>query len=403
MINGQPNITIIVLDTLRLDEFRKLWRSGSLSKLGRFIVLDSCIAPAPWTLPSHASLLTGMYPSKHGAHETRSVKALDIEKIKLRKRTMVSDLKDIGYTTYCISANPYVHPLYGFDEFDFFKEESYYTDLAGHAIEVPKRLKPLLSKYRERYGGSFVKIGFAMLRDDPALITEITGLPMTGYLTFRNLLRKLRAKAIEGWPLEKGGHNTVAMVRAQKFKEPFFLFINIMEAHDPYMSGKGKDMKWYSSFLKEGPGQELVSKWKRLYAKASRMGYGYAAEIVEELVKRYGDDQVIILTSDHGQEFGEHGFIGHGSALHDEIVRVPLAVMVPKRFSAGKRKGSASLVNVRPFIEAVIAGDRNATDRLFSKSVYSESFGVPGDFTIVKGIDKDKLNKAERRQRRSFR
>ncbi len=398
--NSKPNITIIVLDSLRLDEFKAL---KSESDLEGFAVTDKCIAPSPWTLPSHASLFTGMYPSEHGAHETKRIKVFDIDEIKLRRRTFVSDLNDIGYKTYAISANPYVHPVYGFSEFDYFREESYYTDLAGHAIEVPARLKPLLAKYRERYGGNPFKIALA-IRDDPALMGEIelSDWSATAYLTLRNLLKKVRAKMIEGWPLEKGGKNTLRAVRKIIFRRPFFLFINLMEPHDPYMAGKGNDMKWYTSFLKEEPSKELVGKWKSLYGTASARGYSYALGIIASLRERYGANQLIILTSDHGQAFGEHDFICHGSELYDELVRVPFAVMLPRGFATSKGHGRASLVNVRPFIEAVLAGDRNAMDKLFSRRVYAESFGVPGDFIAVKGIDVKKLKRSDRRQRRAF-
>ncbi|MDE1850798.1 MAG: hypothetical protein KGH54_03330, partial [Candidatus Micrarchaeota archaeon] len=67
-------------------------RSGSiqLKKFRDAIYIRECIAPSSWTLPSHASLFTGMYPSEHGSHETKSVKSLDIGKIKLRHKTIVS-------------------------------------------------------------------------------------------------------------------------------------------------------------------------------------------------------------------------------------------------------------------------------------------------------------------------
>ena len=67
------NISIIVADALRLDTFQELnkRRGMNLSELGKFTYLDRCIAPATWTLPSHASLFLGQYPSEHGAHETR--------------------------------------------------------------------------------------------------------------------------------------------------------------------------------------------------------------------------------------------------------------------------------------------------------------------------------------------
>ena len=78
-------IAIIVIDTLRLDTFNEL-KDKKRYLLEDFSTIDSCIAPAPWTLPSHASLFTGLYPSQHKAHETKYIKSLNIDKIKLKKK-----------------------------------------------------------------------------------------------------------------------------------------------------------------------------------------------------------------------------------------------------------------------------------------------------------------------------
>ncbi len=402
---NKPNISIIVLDTLRLDAFNKLesQKGRSLSGIGEFVFAGTCIAPSSWTLPSHASLFTGMYPSEHGAHETKTIKALDIAQIKLRRRTFVSDLNDTGYATYAISANPYVHPIYGFDEFKHFKTESYFTDLWGYTIEVPERLKPLLSKYRAQYGGNFFKIGFAMLRDDPGLIREVSGLPLAAALTLKGIAKKARARAIEGWPIEKGGMRVVKTVSGMRFSKPFFLFINLMEAHDPYTTSKKLKMDWATPFLKKPVDTSTIQLWKRLYAKASERAYDYAYSIVEDLVERFGDDQIIILTSDHGQEFNEHGYVGHGAVLHDEVVKVPLAVMLPKKFAKQERSGYSSLVNVRRFISEVLQDNVRAADYLYSGEVRAESFGVPAAIPKRSDIDMRKLNSYNKKVVRTFR
>ncbi|MGC8776737.1 MAG: sulfatase-like hydrolase/transferase [Candidatus Micrarchaeia archaeon] len=394
----KPNIVIIVLDSLRLDVFKELDKKRSLAGFQR---LEECIAPAPWTLPSHASLFTGMYPSEHGAHETKEVKSLNIEKIKLRKKTFIDDLNRLGYHTYAVSANPYVHPIYGFNDFREFIEETYFTDILGYTIEVPKKLKPLFAKYRERYGGNFFKIGFAMLRDDPKLITKTIYLPETGLLTLKNISKKIKAKLIDGWPLEKGGKNIVKRVREMDLREPFMLFINMMEPHDPYVGVK-KDVDWSTSFMKSQPSEKDVIHWKRLYYKASAKALQYADAIVSNLADRYGENQIMIVTSDHGQEFNEHGFIGHGVMLHDEIVKIPFALKMPKGFKQRGRGRNLSLVNVKNFIAEALKGNKNAVEELYSGRIYSESFGIPANISIMKGIDKEKIRRNEKYRIRIF-
>ncbi len=244
----KPNISIIVLDSLRLSTFNDIIRKKDF--LNDFTKLEECIAPAPWTLPSHASLFTGMYPSEHGAHETKEIKSLDIEEIRLRKKTFVDDLNRLGYHTYAISANPYVHPIYGFTDFGEFFEETYFTDVFGSSFEIPKRTKELAAKYRNIYGQNPVKLASAMLKENPAVAIDL--LEGLIFLTPINLSKKFKAKFIDGWPLEKGGRNIVKKVRDMELKEPFMLFINMMEPHDPYIGVK-KDVDWSTSFMKKQP------------------------------------------------------------------------------------------------------------------------------------------------------
>ena len=140
------NISIIILDTLRLDAFNKIVdENPGLIKKFNAIRFEKCISPGSWTLPSHASMFTGMDQSDHGCHETKEIKSLDIERIRLREETILDELKREGYTTYGISANPYINPVYGFTGFDKYMEESYFTDIFGSVIEVSSDLKKRLS------------------------------------------------------------------------------------------------------------------------------------------------------------------------------------------------------------------------------------------------------------------
>jgi arylsulfatase A-like enzyme len=404
----KPDITIIVLDALRADMFNELIkREGmELSRLGHFLYINKCIAPETWTLPSFASILTGMYASEHGAHETETKKALNIEEIKLGRKTLVSELKKIGYKTYAISASPYFHPIYGFDEFDEFKEESYFTDIWGSVIEVSKKLKPLFAKYREKYGSegglftSMVKIPLATLMEDPTLFLE--GLASGIALTPISAAKKLKAKLIEDWPLEKGGKRMVKEVEKTRYKQPFFLFINLLEPHDPYTESKKNAMDWRTQYRKAAVSKETVQLWKKLYRKASEKGYSYSYGIIKNLVERFGDNQIIIFTSDHGQAFNEHCFVGHGAMLYDEIVRVPLALLLPKGFNRIESNEYSSLVNIRRFILAAIKGDKNAVKLLYSKKVTAESFGTHVNVSSMKGIDLKKLKEANRQRIRVF-
>ncbi len=407
----KPSITILVLDAIRLDMFNRMikTRGMELDRLGNFLYFDKCIAPETWTLPSCASILTGMPASEHGAHETRTLKALDVERIKLRKKTVVSDLKRMGYETYCVSANPYLNPVYGFDEFDVFHEESFFVDVWGSVVEVSKKLKPLFMKYRERYGSegglftSMVKIPLATLSEDPSLFIEaaLSGLVLTPV----NAAKKLKARLIDDWPIEKGGGRMVKTIKAMKFKKPFFLFIDVMEPHDPYTESKKTAMDWKTQYLKTPVKKSVIELWKGLYLKACRKGYAYSYEMIKDLTERYGDNQIIIFIADHGQAFNEHGFVGHGAMLYDEIVKIPMAVLLPKNFERVEKDSYSSLTNIRKFILAATRGETDAAKHLYGKQVVAESFGthVRINPAKVEGIDMKKLDDANRPRRRVFR
>jgi len=394
----RPNISMIVLDSLRLSTFNEIINKGG-NRLVGFESLEQCIAPAPWTLPSHASIFTGLYPSEHGAHESKNIKSLDISSIKLKLHTFVGELNRLGYNTYAISANPYVHPIYGFNEFGKFFEETYFTDVFGSAFEIPKRIKGGAAKYRNIYGNNPTKIAVSLMKENPALALDL--LEGLLFLTPINIAKKFKAKFIEGWPLEKGGKNIVNRVMSMEFKEPFFLFINMMESHDPYIGVK-KDVDWSTSFMKEKPSESSVELWKRLYYKASDKAINYADKVMASIQDRFGENQVNIVTSDHGQEFNEHGFIGHGVMLHDEIVKVPFTMKIPKGFDTNANGKYLSLVNVKDFILSIINGDVHAVRKLYRGSIHSESFGIPANMSIMKGIDKIKLERNDVYRQRSF-
>lgn len=397
------------MDTVRASTFEEQMRSKAtkLAKNSDFIYIKECIAPASWTLPSHASIFTGMYPSEHGSHEAKDVKGLDIEKIKLKKRTFLADLKEIGYETHGISANPYIHPIYGFVDFDHFKEESYFTDMHGRVLEISNELKPLVAKYRSRLIGEnegnisvILKLVKTIGVEDPALLMNMiaSGIALTPIAA----LKKFRAKYIEGWPVEKGGSNIVKGIAATKFKKPFFLFVNLMEAHEPYAGKKELDFSWATPFLKQKASRQVTENGKRIYKYAVKKAGDYSYKIAEQVLAKHAKDSVIIITSDHGQEFGEHGFIGHGSVLHDEVVKVPMIVILPKGISRKLGKGVVSLTNIKRFIFSLIEEEKDPLASLFSKTAYSESFGVPANLRNVKGIDLKKLMSYEKYSKRTF-
>ncbi len=115
----QPSLVLVVLDTVRVDAVSAYGRvAGTTPALDRLaaegVLYERAYAQAPWTLPSHATLFTGLPPEDHGVSSRRLVASEEL--VMLAER-----LRDAGYETMGSSENPWIHPLtrmtQGFDHF----------------------------------------------------------------------------------------------------------------------------------------------------------------------------------------------------------------------------------------------------------------------------------------------
>ncbi|MGC8568952.1 MAG: sulfatase-like hydrolase/transferase, partial [Nitrososphaeria archaeon] len=227
----QPNIFLIVLDTMRRDYIECYNPSVKTPNLMRLcqdsaIYLDA-VAPSSWTIPSHASMFTGKYVSNHGVHETSESKRWEEMHERMRKleaRTLAEELRSIGYNTIGITANSYVGPATGFDRgFSHMMYNSGITDYLYSKLN-DEVIRPLTSKVK---GGRMEMLKRTLtLRMSPFEV-------LSYYLKYRYYIRRLRE---EGFPVRKDGDNVVRNLRNSSFESPAFFFLNFMEVHEPYRS-----------------------------------------------------------------------------------------------------------------------------------------------------------------------
>jgi len=221
----QPNIILIILDTLRKDVLPMYGGNAYTPNLSEFakdaVVFQNAIAPAPWTLPSHASFFTGLYPREHGIYD-------DCDEQDYRKllnkindyngKNLIKDLKNKGYNTLGFSANPVISSYSGFDKY-FNLFISYPADYVS--VEVSELFKKL-----HIYGNNKNKIELAM----DILSNE-------GFRALKNyydIYKKFkRNQKIAGFPYNKQSDNIVNNIIESSFEQPFFMFINFMEVHEP--------------------------------------------------------------------------------------------------------------------------------------------------------------------------
>ena len=136
-----PNIILIVLDTVGAKHMSLYgYHRRTTPNLERIAeectVYNCCFAPSCWTIPSHASMFTGLYPSQHGAHEGNYF-------IDENVQHLVKVLKNSGYRTFGISSNGLVSPTTGLcPGFDYFKDFGDFWEDAPALVTCPPKTSP---------------------------------------------------------------------------------------------------------------------------------------------------------------------------------------------------------------------------------------------------------------------
>uniref|UniRef100_A0A7V4KC30 DUF229 domain-containing protein n=1 Tax=Fervidobacterium pennivorans TaxID=93466 RepID=A0A7V4KC30_FERPE len=374
-----PNVVFIVIDTLRKDYAKSL--EEELKKLG-FISYKNAIAPSSWTLPSHVSMLTGLYPAFHGVHETKTKKDFEIRVDKKKRRALISYIfSDLGLNTYLITANPFVSRYCGIHGFlKTYEITGWFLDmLSDYTTEVLQQIKQQINKddmgNKFKYRLSIVK-ELLKLGKYSALLELILKYPL--YPLYQYYHRR-------PWPIDKGAKFAIKKLESIlsiSRKDSNFIFMNLMEVHEPYSK---KEEKTYRNYFMENLktnklNPNLIKNWKENYPKEVAYVTERVLEIMRILKERgMFDNSLIIVTSDHGQLLGEHGRIGHGVFLYDELLRVPLLVKYPKGYTINHIQEDSkyiSLTRLKPFILDIINKNISDDSILYEDTVFAESYGV---------------------------
>jgi len=365
---NQPHIIFIVIDTLRRDFSNSL--NIELSKMD-FISYDNVIAPSPWTTPTHASIFTGMYPIIHGAHESYSKKDIDI--VVSNKYDLITDvLSEKNYNLTLLSANPYVGPEFGFRGFN-----SVYS--VPHILNMSllnNDEKSTIEKLKETTNESKEIINRLINNKEFFLLTKL-GLEASLKKPYRFLQSKF-----QNWPEDKGVTKIKEYVKNQNFEEKTsqFIFINLMEVHDPYYVNDTMSKDFVYNLKNNTVNKKKITAWKEIYHKEVEYVQKKLFEIFSILQeKNMFDSSLIIVTSDHGQLLGEHNRIWHGLFLFNELIDVPLWIKYPNDNSIEICDFSdkyISHVNFKQFLLEFVNDSLKSDELLYSKTVFSESYGL---------------------------
>jgi arylsulfatase A-like enzyme len=366
---GHPNVVVIVLDCVRADDFERLTRSEqsfpAFARLRReSVVFPRAAAVAPWTVPSHATLFTGLYPWEHRGHAKGE---LPLSPTIPRLPAM---LHEAGYASLSLSANPLVNPelglLGGFDAAAWSEWwEPYIRNTPSGQVA-----RPLIGG-RETTGGPASRL--QKLHDSPliAVLHKLAGL-VYRYPFVLDAANRVLQKIVAP---EVPSHSTVARwvdptlaqwLASVPPEQAIFTFVNLLEAHEPYYVDPSvvRNLSEYLRYVTTWQDRPSVlnGRWvptgveldllHRLFDSTFQLLDRRVGGIVEalEAAGRW-DDTLLIVTSDHGQAFLEKGTLFHMHRPDDELLRVPLWVRYPRNERGGTTAlGWASLVDVAPTV-----------------------------------------------------
>ncbi|MHC5209193.1 MAG: sulfatase [Planctomycetota bacterium] len=261
-----PNVLLVTLDTTRADHLSCYGHERSTSpNLDRLategVLFRDVVNVSSWTLPSHASLLTGLYPRTHGAHYDRAggtdlglaVEAEHATHFKVnalpeQAHTLAEVLRDAGWATCGIGAGPWLKPAFGLAQgFEIYDSET--DSLSGRpASEVNALALPFLRRV-----------------DD---------------------------------------------------ERPFFLFLNYFDPHDPYEPPPGYAASPHPLDRYDGEIRAMDDALGEILGQLEELGV-------------YDETWIVVIT-DHGESFGEHGTRGHGATLWEAELRGALVVKPPR-------------------------------------------------------------------------
>ena len=322
---NRPNVVVFLIDTLRADHLQCYGHTPACSpSILEFAqtatVFEQCFAVASWTKPSIASLFTGVSPRVHQMVIGEWSPDFD-EKTGLRvlneNLTSFDEIyKDAGYTTAWFLANPMVTQDLGF-------------------------------------GRGFCHYWYAPEENSDRQTGEVVR-----------------------W-LKEGG------------REPFLLFVHVLDPHDPYLCTPAEYRRLHGRSIEDGlaglPGRDAeqlhdfhLLKWNDRIERTGRLefagispsGVAYLRSLYETEIRRvdghFGqivgalqetglyNRTAVVLTSDHGEAFNEHGRFYHGNDLFDNELHVPLIVRMPGQTEGRRVPWSVGQCDICPSLLSLI-------------------------------------------------
>ncbi len=349
---NKPSIIFIILDTLRSDRvFRKINNfdlTPFMEKIAKnSLFFSNCIANSPWTLPSHSSMFTGLYPSQN-VYISGKVDILS-DKVPI----LAEILKKVGYHTIAYTENPWISNSFGLIRgFEKYCNNSYSeAKISENSIDTENRgLRDYINYLNEKLEFFYEIINVNIIR---AIIKRII-------FQLNKLVRRIYWKEIIREVLLnkrdtlRSLHKLFNFIAKEKTK-PIYLFLNLMTVHDPYtplfknvfqkLAIDNSSLKQFKDFFTNSrkkkleinlkgkkPSKNLQNLISKFYDGAVKSIDIILKKLFEQLKKlNLDEDSFIIITSDHGEHLGserDHYLWEHNThqSVYDQLLRVPLFI-----------------------------------------------------------------------------
>ncbi|WP_193767647.1 sulfatase [Halorientalis pallida] len=371
----KKNVVFLVLDSLRKDRLSVYNESVDFTDhvqrlADSAVVFENAVTQAPWTLPSHASMFTGEYPWEHGTTHAESYFQ--------GGETFVSQFERAGHSTAAITPNVWITPHKGMTE-DFDHVENF-LGKADNRVSVRlsrlgTRLFNALGDGTRRVLGRQLDRVFRLFDVDDSTKSEETVEAVEEYLGSRS------------------------------DDENFFLYVNLMEPHEPYHPPKS-----YADSHGVADDANIPHRQKDMFTmddidyEALRRVYDASVDYTDDLVGRIVDaleandldeDTVVVLLSDHGQALCEDGEqFGHQFTVAEPVVNTVLLVDHPDMGPETEERP----IEMRKLNELVpyYAGIAPRPEGVFSETVKG-GIEYPENFTGF--IPRDRWNEYYRKYR----
>ena len=285
-----PNILLVSIDSLRADHLSCYGHFNETSPVidaaaGEGARFEKAMAPSPWTLPSHMSMLSSLAPRQHQVTEDHT---------KLRDEAVLLSevLADAGYATAGFVSGPYVKAIYGFSQgFDLYDDFS-----------AVRRLG----------------------RPEQTIITS-------------PILRKKTSEWFKKWDREGREKPFFMFLHMFDVHYDYNPPAPYKMMFDPDYKGPVTGIKMLNAKHFRGDvDPRNIEHLAALYDAEIRFTDFHLGKILNVL-RNLGvyDDTILVITADHGEEFFEHGWMSHRRTLFDESIHIPLVMRYPSEIPAG--------------------------------------------------------------------